>query len=144
MLKEFHRQSSGFTLIELLIAIAIIGILTAVAIPSYKNYTRKAHFTEVVQATSPYKLGIEDCFQATGDLTNCQAGKNGVPKNLEAGTGPDLIDSIIVGDKGVISVTPRVKYGITAKDTYILTPTATNGYLTWDTSGGGVDNGYAN
>jgi type IV pilus assembly protein PilA len=139
-----YHSSSGFTLIELLIAIAIIGILTAVAIPSYQSYTRKAHFTEIVQATSPYKLGIDECFQLTGDLTNCQAGKNGVPKNIDTGTGTGLIDSIIVGEAGKITVTPRNLYGIKTADNFILTPNISNNNLIWVSSGGGVDQGYAN
>lgn len=138
------RTNSGFTLIELLIAIAILGILTAVAIPSYQSYTRKAHFTEIVQATSPYKLGIEECFQMTGDLATCLPGKNGVPKNIDAGTGPGLIDSIAVAAGAKITVTPRNLYGIKAQDTYILTPSISNDRLTWVSSGGGVDDGYAN
>lgn len=138
------QQHFGFTLIELLIAIAIIGILTAIAIPSYQSYTRKAHFTEIVQATTPYKLGIEECFQITADLSTCLPGKNGVPKNIEAGTGPGLIDSIIVADGAKITITPRNLYGIKAQDTYILTPAVSNDRLTWTSSGGGVDQGYAN
>jgi len=133
----------GFTLIELLIAIAIIGILTAVAVPSYESYTRKAHYTEIVQAITPYKLGVEECFQITADLTVCKAGKNGVPKNIEAGSGPGLIDSILITDNGKITVTPRNKFGIKAQDNYILTPTIDKGHLSWASSGGGVDQGYA-
>ena len=138
------KKRKGFTLIELLIAIAIVGILTAIAIPSYQNYTRKAHFTEAVQATTPFKLGIEECFQVTGDLTNCQAGKNGVPANIVAGSGIGLIDSVIVGDGGVVTVTPKDLYGIKKADTYVLTPTASANQLSWASSGGGVDAGYAN
>lgn len=134
----------GFTLIELLIAIAIIGILTAIALPSYQNYTRKAHYTEIVQATSPFKLGIEECFQLNDSLDLCKAGSNGVPANIEPGQGVGLVDSVVVSTGGIITVTPKKLYGITPEDNYILTPATQNNQLTWATSGGGVTNGYAN
>ena len=51
----FAKIQKGFTLIELMIVIAIIGILAAVAIPSYNNYTMKAKFSEVVLATAGVK-----------------------------------------------------------------------------------------
>lgn len=139
-----NHKNQGFTLIELLIAIAIIGILVAVALPSYQSYTRKAHYTEVVQATSPYKLGIEECYQVNGTLDNCTAGTNGVPANIAAGSGVGLVDSVIVSSGGIITITPKTLYGITPQDTYILTPAAQNNQLIWTSSGGGVTNGYAN
>lgn len=138
-----NKYKSGFTLIELLIAIAIIGILVAMALPSYQSYTKRAHYIEIVQATAPFKLGVEECFQINSVLDICKSGTNGVPQNIESGKGIGLVDSVIVSNNGKITVTPKNLYGITTADTYILTPIKQNNQLTWARSGGGVDKGYA-
>lgn len=138
-----HKYQTGFTLIELLIAIAIVGILVAIAIPSYNKYTRRAHYAEIVQAASPYKLGVDECYQIMGSLSECQAGVNGVPNSITGGEGVGLVDSITVTDAGTIIVTPRSQNGFVAADTYELIPEITNGRLTWKSAGGGVEKGYA-
>ena len=137
-----HNKLNAFTLIELMIVIAIIGILVAVAIPTYQDYTRRAHYTEVVQATAPYKMGVTECYQAAGSLSSCDAGKHGVPAAIAAGKHPGLVNTLTIAD-GVITVTPKVQDGFVATDTYVLTPTVTNGYLSWTATGGAVTNGYA-
>jgi len=76
------QTQKGFTLIELMIVVAIIGILAAVAIPAYSQYTRKAKFTEVVQATQGLKTALEVCASDQGSLLYCTAGSNGVPADI--------------------------------------------------------------
>jgi len=129
------RKSWGFTLIELLIVIAIIAILAAIAVPAYLTYTKKAYFSEVVQATAPYKLAVEACYFAQGGgtaVTNCAGGQNGVPANITTGQGN--LGSITVSAAGVITATGSTLHSLSSV-TYILTPTPASNVVTWATSG---------
>lgn len=135
-----QNKIKGFSLMELMIVVTIIGILVAIAVPSYQSYTKRAHFTEVVQSALPYKLGVEECYQALNSLDQCQSGQQGIPAAINDQQGKGLIKAIQV-TQGIITVTPQDKYGITANDTYILTPDIEDGSLHWQTSGGSVTAG---
>ncbi|XLZ69356.1 prepilin-type N-terminal cleavage/methylation domain-containing protein [Massilia sp. SR12] len=88
-LKMIKRQAqAGFTLIELMIVVAIIGILAAVAIPAYSDYTIKAKMGNVLGSVESVKTAVVTCVQeAGGDMANCTPGGtladgttvNGVP-----------------------------------------------------------------
>jgi type IV pilus assembly protein PilA len=65
MLKQAQK---GFTLIELMIVVAIIGILAAVALPAYQDYTRKAKMSEVILAASACRTTITEKYQTSVSL----------------------------------------------------------------------------
>ena len=72
----------GSMLFELLIGMSIIAILAALSISSYKIYTRRAHYTEIVQAASAFRLAVHECYAITGSLSHCHGGKYGIPKSF--------------------------------------------------------------
>jgi type IV pilus assembly protein PilA len=61
-------MQKGFTLIELMIVVAIIGILAAVALPAYQDYTVRAKMSEVILAASGMKTSVAEAFQTYGHM----------------------------------------------------------------------------
>ncbi len=65
------KNQKGFTLIELMIVIAIIGILAAVAVPQYGQYTKRAKFADVISQTNAMKTAVSVCYQENNVFDTC-------------------------------------------------------------------------
>ncbi|HVY53931.1 MAG TPA: prepilin-type N-terminal cleavage/methylation domain-containing protein [Gammaproteobacteria bacterium] len=109
------KNDQGFSLIELMIVVVIIGILAAVALPSYKNYAKKARFSEVIAATAPYKVAIALALQQGFTREELLNEKHGIPSELPP---TQNLSSLTVAN-GVIYAAGS---SLVENATYILTP----------------------
>ena len=137
-------MQKGFTLIELMIVIAIIGILAAIAIPAYQDYTIRAKVSEGLNLAGAAKLAVSETFDSTGAFA---ASNNlyGLPDAVSI-TGTNT-SAVTVGSSGGITIAYKASGmgGNPTADstTIVMTPDSSEpGALQWDCTGGDTPDKY--
>jgi type IV pilus assembly protein PilA len=122
-------KQKGFTLIELMIVVAIMGLLAAVAIPAYQDYTVRTRVVEGLEMASTAKLAVSETALSNSLLPTTQAETGYVTPS------PTLnVTSIVTGANGIITITYTPLAG---GGTIIMTPTLSpNEDVVWDCTGG--------
>ena len=135
------KVQQGFTLIELMIVVAIIGILAAIAIPAYQDYTARAQVSEALNLSAGLKSTIVEIYNQEGSFDNADSGSNGLPASTAVKG--DYVNSVSVNN-GVITATMKssdVAAPIAGK-TLIMSPVTSAGAITWVCNKGNLDDKY--
>jgi type IV pilus assembly protein PilA len=107
-----QQMQKGFTLIELMIVVAIIGILAAVAIPAYQDYTIKAKLSNAISGVNSLKTAIAVCGQeAGGVLDNCNSKSNGVP-DVSTLTSKEIAKTEVAAGKITVTLAKGIGTGV--------------------------------
>jgi type IV pilus assembly protein PilA len=132
------RKQKGFTLIELMIVVAIIGILAAIAIPAYQDYTIRAQVSEGMSLTSGVRTAVSEYLQTTGVWPTDNTAAGVAPPGSITGS---YVTQVVVGQDTITATFGNRANNKIAGGELSLTGNDTGGSVEW-TCGGTIETKY--
>ncbi len=130
------QVQKGFTLIELMIVIAIVGILAAVALPAYQDYTVRAKLSEVLVRGSESKTSVAEYFAAKDALPPATAAS--APFNTGAAGKVKSVAWDLTNKRIVLTVASGVDSAVNGKTIWLEVASTQNGVVTWTCKPGDI------
>jgi len=135
-MQHARKTQQGFTLIELMIVVAIIGILAAIAIPAYQDYTKRTHVSEGLSLAGSAKTSIAEFYSSQGTWPNNNASAGLAPAASIIG---NAVTSVTVDNRTITVVyNARVSNG----STVVMRATDRNGSISWVCNLGDIQDKY--
>ena len=142
-----QKMQQGFTLIELMIVVAIIGILAALAVPAYQDYTIRSKVSEAASLASAARTAVDISYSENGTLLNTMS-NSALGLSSSVSYAGKYVQSVSVGNNGVVTATLRTiselgAAGVSGSNTVIYTPVSQGGgNLRWNVSASSVPQKY--
>ncbi len=125
------RRMEGFTLIELMIVIAIIGILAAIAIPAYQDYTIRAQASEGLTLSSSVRVAITDYYAQNGTWPTAMTG-GGTALNYVAKPSGNYVTAVDTAGGGItVTYGGKANAALTGKTLGLIAYTSSAGDIGW-------------
>ena len=122
-----QRTQQGFTLIELMIVVAIIGILAAIAIPAYQDYTCRSKISEAIVAAAPAKTAVSEYYISQGSLPSSA--------NWTTDIDSEYVQSVLWSSNKIVVTIRGSKVGCGLTDgaqAVVLSPLTSTARVKWD------------
>ena len=134
-----RSKQQGFTLIELMIVVAIIGILAAIAIPAYQDYTIRARVSESASMVSAARTAVDVAYSEYGSLTNLPSTHASLSLSDAGSYKGKYVSAVTVGANGVVTVEMKDldELGTAKEEEVVYVPTDNGAALDWSVSATG-------
>lgn len=127
----------AFSMMELVVVLAVMSILTLIAVPNYQHIIGRFQYMEVLHESAPWRIQTEMCYWHHGSFDMCSSGEPGM-RSFYQGQSISALDI----ENGEITITPQHRRSLSESDILVMTPEVHEGVLRWHYSGPAVESGY--